>query len=90
MNTGLLRTKWTLLAGAAVLLSLATAPAHAQGYPSGSYIRTCTNIQSYGGRVTAECGRMDGSWDRTALNGATAAQGARQRGRSANLQQWPI
>ena len=75
MNTGLLRTKWALLAGAAVLLSLATAPAHAQGYPSGSYIRTCTNIQSYGGRVTAECRRMDGSWDQTTLYGAHRCAG---------------
>jgi hypothetical protein len=75
MNTGLLRTKWTLFVGAAVLLSLATAPAHAQGYPSGSYVRTCTNIQSYGGRVMAECRRMDGSWDRTALNGAHRCAG---------------
>jgi hypothetical protein len=75
MNTGLLRTKWTLFAGAAVLLSLATAPAHAQAYPSGSYARSCTNIQSYGGRVTAECRRMDGSWDRTTLYGAHRCAG---------------
>src|SRR5258708_36007938 len=69
MNTALLRTKWILIAGAAVLLS-ATAPAHAQGYPSGSYARSCTNVQSYGGHVTADCRRMDGSWDRTTLHGA--------------------
>src|SRR5712672_2227019 len=75
MNTGLLRAKWVLFAGAAVLLSLATAPAHAQWYPSGSYARTCTNIQSYGGRVTAECRRMDGSWDRTWLYGAHRCAG---------------
>src|SRR6266853_1896772 len=75
MNTGSLRTKWTLFVGAAVLLSLATAPAHAQGYPSGSYARSCTNIQSYGGRVTAECRRMDGSWDRTTLDGAHRCPG---------------
>ena len=75
MNTGLLRTKCILFAGAAVLLSLATAPAHAQGYPSGSYARSCTNIESYGGRVTAECRRMDGSWDRTTLYGAHRCAG---------------
>src|SRR3981081_4845608 len=75
MNTGLLRTRWTLFVGAAVLLSLATAPANAQGYPSGSYVRACTNIQSYGGRVTAECRRMDGSWDRTTLHGAHRCAG---------------
>ena len=75
MNTGLLRTKWTLLAGAAVLLSLATAPAQAQGYPSGSYARSCTNVQSYGGHVTADCRRMDGSWDRTTLHGAHRCAG---------------
>ena len=74
MNTALLRTKWILIAGAAVLLS-ATAPAHAQGYPSGSYARSCTNVQSYGGHVTADCRRMDGSWDRTTLHGAHRCTG---------------
>ena len=72
MNTGFLRTKSALFAGAAVLLSLAAAPAHAQG---GSYVRSCTNIQSYGGQVTADCRRMDGSWDRTTLNGANRCPG---------------
>ena len=75
MKTRLLRAKCTLFAGAAVLLSLATAPALAQGYPSGSYARSCTNIQSYGGQVTADCRRMDGSWDRTTLNGAHRCAG---------------
>jgi hypothetical protein len=75
MNTGLLRTKCTLFAGAAMLLSLATAPAHAQGYPSGSYAGSCTNIQSYGGQVTADCRRMDGSWGRTTLNANRCAGG---------------
>ncbi len=72
MSTGLLRTKCTLIAGAAVLLSLAAAPAHAQG---GSYAQSCTNIQSYGGQVTADCRRRDGSWDRTTLNDAHRCAG---------------
>jgi hypothetical protein len=75
MTTGLPRAKCILFAGAAVLLSLATAPAHAQGYPSGSYVRSCTNIQSYGGQITADCRRMDGSWDRTTLYGAHRCAG---------------
>jgi hypothetical protein len=72
MSPGLLRTKCTLFAGAAVLLSLAATPAHAQG---GSYARTCTNIQTYGGHVTADCRRMDGSWDRSTLHGAHRCAG---------------
>lgn len=72
MNTGLLRTKSALFAGAAVLLSLAAAPALAQG---GSYARSCTNIQAYGGQVTAECRREDGSWSRTTLDASRCAGG---------------
>lgn len=74
-NTGLLRTKCTLFAGAAVLLSLSATPAQTQGYPSGSYARSCTNVQSHGGQVTADCRRMDGSWDRTSLDANRCAGG---------------
>ena len=74
---GLMRTKCTLFAGTAVLLSLAAAtPAQTQGYyPSGSYTHTCTNIQAYGGQLTADCRRMDGSWDRTSLDVSRCASG---------------
>ena len=66
MSTRALGTKCTLLAGTALLLSLAAA--HAQGMPGGSYARTCTNVQSYGGQLTAECQRMDGGWDRSSVD----------------------
>src|ERR1700676_1471919 len=68
MSTKSLGTKFTLIAGTALLLSLAAAPAHAQGIPGGSYARTCTNVQTYGGQLTAECQRMDGSWDRSSVD----------------------
>jgi hypothetical protein len=68
MSTRALGTKCTLIAGTALLLSLAAAPAHAQGMPGGSYARTCTNVQSYGGQLTAECQRMDGGWDRSSVD----------------------
>jgi hypothetical protein len=41
----------------------------------GSYARTCTNVQSYGGQVTAECRRMDGSWDRSTVDVQRCAGG---------------
>jgi hypothetical protein len=75
MSTRALGTKCTLLAGTALLLSLAAAPAHAQGMPGGSYARTCTNVQSYGGQVTADCRRMDGSWDRSTVDVQRCAGG---------------
>ncbi len=69
MSTVALGSKCVLVAATALLLSLA-APAHAQGIPSGSYAHTCTNIQSHGGQVTADCRRVDGGWDRTTLHDA--------------------
>ena len=56
-----------LIGAAAVLLSLAAVPVHAQGFPPGSYLRTCSNVQTYGDRLMADCRRMDGSWGTTAL-----------------------
>jgi len=54
------------IAAAAMLVALAI-PAHAQGVPGGSYLQSCTNVRIFGDRVIADCRRMDGSWDRTAL-----------------------
>lgn len=56
------------LAAAAMLISLAAIPAQAQGIPGGSYARTCTNIHVQGGQLTADCKRMDGSWDRSSVS----------------------
>ena len=52
-----------------MVLSFAAAPvhAHAQGVPTGSYLRTCTHVATYGDRLIADCRRTDGSWGRTAL-----------------------
>src|SRR5260221_3542634 len=55
------------IAGAAMLLSLGAIPAHAQG-PGGSYVGSCNNIQAFGDRLVADCRRMDGGWNRTALH----------------------
>jgi CVNH domain-containing protein len=59
---------YAAMAGAAMLLSTATIPAQAQGVPGGSYLQSCTNVRMHGDRLVAECRRMDGSWDRSALN----------------------
>jgi hypothetical protein len=60
--------KSAALAGAAILLPLAAAPVHAQGYPpGGSYLQTCTDVRAFGDRIVADCQRMDGGWDRTVL-----------------------
>jgi hypothetical protein len=60
-------SKCSLIAGAAMLLSFAAAPAHAQGGPPGSYLRSCTHVATRGDTLTADCRRTDGSWGRTAL-----------------------
>ena len=60
--------RYAAMAGVAMLLSVASVPAQAQGVPGGSYLRSCTNVRMFGDRLVAECRRMDGSWDRTALN----------------------
>jgi hypothetical protein len=62
-----LTSKCSLIAGAAMALSFAAAPLHAQGAPPGSYLRSCTHVAAYGDRLIADCRRMDGSWGRTAL-----------------------
>ena len=60
-------SKCSLVAGAAMLLSFAAAPIHAQGVPPGSYLRSCTHVGTHGDTLTADCRRTDGSWGRTAL-----------------------
>jgi hypothetical protein len=61
-------SKYSLFAGAAMLLSFAAAPAvHARGVPPGSYLRSCTHVPTHGDTLTADCRRTDGSWGRTAL-----------------------
>lgn len=60
--------KCGLLVGAAMLISAVAAPAHAQNVPPGSYLRSCTNVQTQGDRLVADCRRADGSWSRTALD----------------------
>jgi hypothetical protein len=59
--------RWSLIAGAAVVAAFAAAPAYAQGVPPGSYLRSCTHVETYRDRLIADCRRTDGSWGRTAL-----------------------
>jgi hypothetical protein len=49
------------------MLTLAVPAARAQA-PGGSYLETCTNVRAFGDRVIADCRRMDGGWNRTALH----------------------
>ena len=45
-------SKCSLIAGAAMLLSFAATPAHAQGGPPGSYLRSCTHVATRGDTLT--------------------------------------
>jgi pimeloyl-ACP methyl ester carboxylesterase len=56
---------FTTMLCAAVLSS--TPNLQAQGFPPGSYLLTCSNVQTYGDRLMADCRRKDGSSGRTAL-----------------------
>jgi hypothetical protein len=67
MSRVLFASKCALFVGAAMLLSVAAAPLHAQGFPEGSYLRSCTHVAVHGDRLLADCRRTDGSWERTAL-----------------------
>ena len=59
---------------AAVLSS--TPNLQAQGFPPGSYLRTCSNVQiDSEDRLMADCRRKDGSWGRTALQDADRCVG---------------
>ena len=60
--------KCGLLAGAAMLISAAAVPSHAQNVPPGSYLQSCRNVETQGDRLVANCRRADGSWSRTALD----------------------
>jgi hypothetical protein len=62
-----LPTKCGLIVGAAMALSFTVGAAHAQSVPRGSYLRSCTHIETYGDRLSADCRRTDGSWARTAI-----------------------
>jgi hypothetical protein len=63
-----------VVTGAAMLLSFAAMPAHAQA-PGGSYLQSCTNVRGGGDGLFAECRRMDGSWARTALRDVNSCIG---------------
>jgi hypothetical protein len=67
--------KCGLIMGAAMALSIAAGAAHAQGVPRGSYLRSCTHIETYGDRLSADCRRADGSWARTAIRDVSRCAG---------------
>lgn len=55
---------------AAVLLAATTCAqsAHARPLPHGSYMQSCTHIRMHGDRLSAECRRRHGGWQRTVLD----------------------
>lgn len=67
--------KCGLIAGVAIGLYFAAAPAHAQGVPRGSFLHSCTRVETYGDRLIADCRRTDGSWGRTVLNDVNRCAG---------------
>lgn len=68
MNPRMLIKSAAFAGAATVLMSVAPAPVHAQGYaPGGSYLQSCADVRVLGDRIVAECGRTDGTWGRTAL-----------------------
>ena len=66
MNKSRYGVKFATIAAAATLLTLAAMPARAQA-PGGSYLETCAHVRSFGDRLIADCRRIDGGWNRTAL-----------------------
>ncbi len=50
-------------------------PAHAQGMPQGSYLRSCTNAAMQGDSLIATCRRADGREERSALAGVRRCVG---------------
>ncbi|HLG86967.1 MAG TPA: CVNH domain-containing protein [Alphaproteobacteria bacterium] len=57
-----------LLAGAALLILAVATPARAQGFPDGSYVETCRNMEMHGDTLVADCLRRDGQWARSGLD----------------------
>ena len=62
------------IAAAAILLTFVALPARAEA-PGGSYLQTCTHVRSSGDRVTADCRRVDGSWNHAELGNADTCVG---------------
>jgi hypothetical protein len=75
MSARRITSQCSLIAGAAMVLSFAAAPVHAQGVPPGSYLRTCTHADTRGDTLIADCRRTDGSWGRTALRDVNRCAG---------------
>ena len=69
--------KTVLAAFAGLLLagSVYTSPAHAQGVPQGSYLRTCTDVGMRGDTLTARCQRPDGRHQQASLTGVNRCAG---------------
>lgn len=67
MRNGTAGARCAAIAGSAMLLAFLAMPAFAQGVPGGSYLRSCTDVRTFGDRLVAECQRMDGGWSRTVL-----------------------
>lgn len=55
------------VAGAAMLLPFAAAPAAAQ-IPGGSYLQSCRDVQIRGDRMTALCRTQEGRWNQTSIS----------------------
>jgi len=64
----------------AAAAGFAAAPAQAQGFPNGSYQRSCTQLHWSGSTLVAECRRTDGRYTGTGL-----ADAARCRSDIANI-----
>ncbi len=52
-----------------------TSPAHAQGVPQGSYLRTCTDVGMRGDTLIARCRRPDGRDQQASLAGVNRCAG---------------
>src|SRR5258706_8887242 len=52
-----------------------TSPAHAQGVPQGSYLRTCTDVGMRGDTLIARCRRPDGRDQQASLTGVNRCAG---------------
>src|SRR5262249_27502157 len=62
-------------AGLLLVGSAYTAPAHAQGVPQGSYLRSCTDVGMRGDTLFARCRRTDGRDQQASLAGVNRCSG---------------
>ena len=68
MNQAMFTTKLGLAAGAALLMLATAAEAQPRDVPPGSYLETCRHAEVHRGMLMADCLRVDGTVNRSAID----------------------